>query len=300
MSDWWTTPYKGGGPAKPKGFPRPLYPPGAKSQGKTPSVDGPDVVAYKRTLCRLGRWQPWDPDAWDDSFSNLFSHGRGTGMVGDSGVAGFQRQMNVQSTGWVGSSTFNMLRSARVPTGPHTGEMAMDGPAVNLINQAYARFQKPPAPSPDDVRSAMADYCRRSIASAGGIHYSQNRAMTHLGKKPESGFTADCSGHATGTYFWAQDVLGSPVPDPNHSGYNGYGYTGTLINNPKVSSPYKIGDLALYGPSTSNTSHVVTCYQAGDASSAKWCSHGSEEGPYSVALRYRSDLLCVVRPGVTA
>jgi hypothetical protein len=120
--------------------------------------------------------------------------------------------------------------------------------------------------------------------------------MTHLGRAPEAGGTCDCSGHSTGAYYWARLETELPVPDPNGRGFDGYGYTGTLINNPKASSPYKVGDLALYGPSSSSTSHVTTCYAAGDASSSRWCSHGSEDGPYDVSLHYRSDLLVVVRP----
>ena len=305
MSSWWTTPYRGGGPAVTKGFPRPLYPPDAQAKGKTPSVDGPDVVAYKRTICKLGRWNPWDPTVWDDSFSNAFSHGRGTGMVGDSGVAGFQRQMKIQPTGWIGQNTFDSLRYALVPTGPHMGEQAMDSVAVEMINDAWEMFQGKPTPKPPPadaeqlVKDAIADYCKRSISSEPKIHYSQNRPMTHLGVAPEDGFTCDCSGHSTGAYYWAKLKTLIQVPDPNHCGYNGYGYTGTLVDNPQVTSGnYVIGDLGIYGTSTSNTTHVVTCYQAGDAVTAKWCSHGSEAGPYQVALLYRYDLVKVVRPGL--
>jgi hypothetical protein len=147
MTDWWETPYKGGPMVAVPGFPRPLYPPDAAAKGKAPSIDGPDVLAYKRTVSRAQRWQPWDPTKWDDSFSNAFSHGRGTGNVGDSGVAGVQRQQNLDPTGWIGEKTFNLLRSIRVPQGPHAGEMAMDANAANLIAEAFGMFAgKPPAP----------------------------------------------------------------------------------------------------------------------------------------------------------
>ena len=116
--------------------------------------------------------------------------------------------------------------------------------------------------------------------------------MVHLAAAPEDGGTCDCSSHATGAYFWAG------APDPNHRGYDGYGYTGTLIDNPPASSPYKVGDLAIYGASSGSTEHVVTCTQAGDSGSAWWCSHGSEAAPYAVRLNYRSDLLTVVRPAL--
>jgi hypothetical protein len=155
VSDWWTEPYAGGPLVPVDGFPRPLYPPDAKTQGKTPSADGPDVVAYKRTVCRAGRWGEWDPASWDDSYSNGFAHGRG-GNVADTGVAGVQRQQHIDDTGWLGERTFNTLRSIRVPDGPRMGEMCMDSVAVKLINEAYAIFQghEPPPGGQGTVRRA--------------------------------------------------------------------------------------------------------------------------------------------------
>lgn len=300
---WWTEPYKGGPMVPVAGFPRPLYPPDAAAKGKSPSIKGPDVVAYKRTICRLGRWAPWDPSAWDEAYSNAFSHGRGTGMVGDTGVAGVQRQQNLDPTGWLGEKTFNTLRSARVPTGPHAGEMAMDSVAVNLIAEAYALFREPPALTPDDVAEVMTDYLVRSIKSASRWHYSQARAMSNFGKAPEEEQWSDCSGQATSVFYFCMQELDAPVPDPNRyaagfGSYSGYGYTGTLIAAPRCSAPWRVGDLAIYGKSTSSTSHVVTCYVAGDDDTAEWCSNGSEEAPYAVELHYRADLLHVVRPGL--
>jgi hypothetical protein len=127
------------------GFPRPLYPPDANEVGKKPSMDGPDVIAYKRTACRLGRWGIWDPSSWDDSFSNAFAHGRGPN-VADSGIAGIQRQLAIPDSGWIGEKTFNGLRSARVPEGPHTGEMAMDSVAQSLLVDAWDIFHGSPDP----------------------------------------------------------------------------------------------------------------------------------------------------------
>ena len=150
-SDWYQHAYKGGPMVVVQGFPRPLYPPDAKNHGKTPSVDGPDVVAYKRTICRAGRWGNWDPASWDDSYSNSFAHGKpGTGgAVKWTGVAGVQRQQDLDDTGWIGEKTFNTLRSIRVPTGPHEGEMAMDAYAASLVNEAWKRFGgNEPAPEP--------------------------------------------------------------------------------------------------------------------------------------------------------
>jgi hypothetical protein len=113
-------------------------------------VDGPDIIAYKRTVSRALRW-PWG--TFDDTYSNGFAHGT-SGNVGESGVAGFQRQMQIDATGWIGKKTFNFLRSVKVPTGSHAGEFAMDAKAIQLINQAYEQFQghEPPPPPKSTVR----------------------------------------------------------------------------------------------------------------------------------------------------
>jgi CHAP domain len=136
MTEWYEKAYPGGPMIAVRGFPRPLYPPDA--QEHPTSVDGSDIEAYKRTISRAGRWK-WQ--AFDQAFSNGFSHGKAGGMIGESGVAGTQRQAKIQATGWVGRETFNLLRSIRIPDGlPHAGEAAMDARSVELINAAWDRF----------------------------------------------------------------------------------------------------------------------------------------------------------------
>ena len=289
---WNAEPYPGGPMVKVKGFPRKL------DWQKTTSP-GPDVVAYERTVARAGRWK-WGefPDEYTDEFARGVPDAHNELLW--SGVAGVQYQSDgaVDVSGIIGEQTFNYLRSIRIPAGlPHAGETAMDSVAVNLINQAFQKFKAPPA-NAEAVKSAIADYCRRSIANEPKLHYKQYRPMQSLGDAPENGFSSDCSEHSTAAYYWAKLRSGVAVPDPNGSGYNGYGYTGTLVNNPHVSGSYQIGDLAIYGSSTGSTEHVCTCYVAGSSSSAVWCSHGSEAAPYAVKLHYRSDLVCVVRPGL--
>jgi len=152
MPEWWESAYKGGPMVAVRGFPRPLYPPDAKEAGKTPSVDGPDVEAYKRTVSRAGRWE-WQP--FDQAYSNAFAHGKG-GNVQDTGVSGVQRQQNIDDTGWIGKNTFNTLRSIRVPEGfPHAGEMAMDARSVELINAAWDLFGGSEPPPQSDTTSAQ-------------------------------------------------------------------------------------------------------------------------------------------------
>ncbi len=138
MTDWWERPYEGGNMIELPGFARPMFPADATEQGKTPSTDGADVIAYKRTVARLGRWE-WNPDGWDDSYSNAFAHGEDGGNVAESGMAGVQRQANISpATGWVDETTFNLLRSVKIPEGlQHAGEHAMDSVAQTLLKEAW-------------------------------------------------------------------------------------------------------------------------------------------------------------------
>jgi CHAP domain. len=160
---WWDEPYDGGPMVKVKGFPRPLYPPDASEYGKTKSVDGPDVEAYKRTVSRAGRWD-WQP--FDDSYSNGFAHGT-SGNVGDTGVAGVQRQQHINDTGWIGKATFDTLRSMRVPEGKaHAGEMCMDATAAKLIDQAFDMFGGH-EPAPDEPQTVRVAALQRAISQLG-------------------------------------------------------------------------------------------------------------------------------------
>lgn len=171
VTGWENEPYKGGGPAKVKGFPRPLYPPDVpESSGYEPSPRGPDVVAYKRTICRLGRWGDWDPDRWDDGYWTDFAHGKDDGGRPWSGVEGVQRQQRISATGWLGEATFNALRYALIPDDPafeHAGEQAMDSVACGLINDAWQLFHETPQPAGKLTRKAMPspNYSTRGGAS---------------------------------------------------------------------------------------------------------------------------------------
>ena len=152
----------------------------------------------------------------------------------------------------------------------------------------------------DTARFLIRRYCERSEDNRAAIHYAQFRPMNHLGKSPGSAFTADCSGHVTSAFYWAEIHTKFTVSDPNGLKYSGYGYTGTLLSNNRsrrvpLDHKFLIGDMAIYGSSFSNTKHVVICRKAGMRKEAVWTSHGSELGPYPVYLDYRPDLLIVVR-----
>lgn len=75
------------------------------------------------------------------------------------------------------------------------------------------------------------------------------------------------------------------LKDPNGLGYNGFGYTGTLIQNGKrvSASNLKPGDLVFYG--RHGISHVAIYVGSG-----RVVSHGSESGPLLLSTYYRNDL----------
>jgi CHAP domain-containing protein len=176
MSEWWEEPYRGGGPAKVKGFPRPLYPPDVpEASGYEPSSRGPDVIAYKRTISRLGRW-PWQE--FDDGYWTDFAHGASNHGVGDSGVAGFQWQQHLDATGWLGQKTFDALRYALVPRElQNGGEQAMDSVAIDLLNEAWLLFEgHPPPPAGGSVRKSALQL------AIGELGYAESPAGSNLNK----------------------------------------------------------------------------------------------------------------------
>jgi len=127
-------------------------------------------VAYKRTICRLGRWGDWDPDSWDDGYWTAFSHGKDDQTATAdkrkwSGVAGVQYQQHIDASGWLGKNTFNALCYALVPEGfIHEGEHAMDSVAVEMINDAWEQFQgHEPAEPEGTVREAALDLARTQL-----------------------------------------------------------------------------------------------------------------------------------------
>jgi hypothetical protein len=106
---------------------------------------------------------------------------------------------------------------------------------------------------------------------------------------------------ATVALSWGRLESDVPVPDPNGRAYEGYGYTGTYPYNlgRRVSPPYEVGDMALYG-SESRTTDVTICRRRGSDSDAIFTSNGSEAGPMPTRASYRSDFVCMPRPQLMA
>lgn len=114
----------------------------------------------------------------------------------------------------------------------------------------------------------------------GSIHYTQSSlrmyGVRHHVHPPSIPYYEDCSSFATWCYYAAG------APDPNHLGYSGYGFTGTLASHGVRTSNPRPGDLCFYGYFPY---HHVTIY----VGSGRVVSHGSEIGPVLTSMRYRSD-----------
>jgi CHAP domain-containing protein len=173
---WWEQAYPGAPP--PGGLiplARPLYPPDAAEQGKKPSSPGPDCEAIKRGISRGGRW-PWQP--FDQAYSNGFAHGT-SGNVGESGVAGFQRQQHIDDTGWWGKVSNDALQYALVPDGlPHAGDHLLDATARDLLQKAYDMYggAEPAPPTSGKLRE------RALEKAADELGYTENPAGSNNNK----------------------------------------------------------------------------------------------------------------------
>lgn len=255
MTEWWESAYKGAPMVAVKGFPRPLYPPDAK--GYTPSAPGSDVEGIKRTIARLGRW-PWQ--AYDQAYSVAFARGKAGGNVGDSGVAGFQRQMKLEPTSNVGEKTFNALRSALVPVElPHAGEHGMDARSVELINAAWDRFKGKPQPEPPSGSAAQARLATAK-AEVGNKESPANSNNTKYGAWYQMNGVPWCAIFCT----WADQTGQNPYSKSFVKGSQ-WSYVPYVVSDARngrngltITSSPKPGDLCCFdwGPSDGEYDHI--------------------------------------------
>lgn len=124
---------------------------------------------------------------------------------------------------------------------------------------------------PADFRAGVVKWARWGVANTSSIHYSQRRPIPHTDSLP---MWTDCSGFATLCYQLAG------APDPNGFGYNGSGYTGTLINRGRTVSiaDARAGDLVFWGVAPAH--HVAIVVAPGG--NPLLVSHGMEAGPLYV------------------
>ena len=132
------------------------------------------------------------------------------------------------------------------------------------------------------LRAEIVAAAHWGIRNEARIHYAPVRPMPLTRTLPLS---TDCSGFVTLCYYLAG------APDPNKLGYDGQGYTGTLLRAmPSVGADFvEPGDLVVWG--TYPGHHVALVLVPGD--DPLLCSHGQERGPieirFSTESRYQPE-----------
>ena len=126
------------------------------------------------------------------------------------------------------------------------------------------------------LRQKIVTAARWGIANEPRIHYGEVRPIP-LGRTLP--LTTDCSGFVTVCYYLAG------APDPNGRGYDGSGYTGTMLGHlpPIGAADARRGDLVVWGAYPGR--HVALVLEPGE--DPLLCSHGRERGP--LAIRFTSE-----------
>ena len=134
-----------------------------------------------------------------------------------------------------------------------------------------------------NVRQKIVAAARWGIAHEPRIHYGEVRPIPFGRRLP---LTTDCSGFVTICYYLAG------AEDPNGRGYDGAGYTGTLLGwLPRIDpAAARRGDLVVWG--TWPGRHVAIVLEPGD--DPLLCSPGLERGPLAIA--YSAE--CALQPPV--
>ncbi len=131
------------------------------------------------------------------------------------------------------------------------------------------------------IREHVVANARWGIAHEPQIHYEQLRPMEGLQAARKLPLHTDCSGFSTLCYAWAG------APDPNGLGYDGSGYTGTLLRHMQriPQNAVQPGDLVVWGP---GTGHHVALVLESEGNDPVLCSHGQEKGPLEIRFSVES------------
>jgi hypothetical protein len=138
------------------------------------------------------------------------------------------------------------------------------------------------------VRARVVAVARWGIRHERRIHYAELRPIDGLHQPHKLPLWTDCSGFVTLCYAWAG------APDPNGLGYDGAGYTGTLLAHMRSIEPESAlpGDVVVWGSPPGH--HAALMLEPGP--DPLLCSHGQERGP--LAIRFSAE--DAVQPPPTA
>jgi hypothetical protein len=223
---------------------------------------GRDIVAYKRGLSHAGFIE------WESAKFTPYA-----GAFFEKSVKNFQRKNNLPQDGIVGARTHDKL------------ENHFDAYAVKIYKDFCENYDPTTKLRLEIVEAAHYWWSIRDK-----IVYSQTRPMD-LVKPPGYPNPTDCSSFVTQCYYAAG------AKDPNGRGFDGAGYTGTLLAHGKkiTKSQLSIADLVFYGFTRSPSGafpYGSPTHVALYAGSGKVYSMGSSIGPSYYDLAYRADLNC--------
>lgn len=185
---------------------------------------GNDVIAHKRAISRAAPGlYPWLGRKYTPVFGPRF----------EKAVTQYQRKLGLPATGRIDRRLHSILEKTKAKEKPT--EWAFDERAVHLCKVYCELFNK--TARERILNAGFYWYSKREM-----IRYSQERPML-VGKPPWVPQRLDCSSFVTLCYYAAG------AKDPNGRGYDGYGYTGTLIQNGRriTRKDLRPGDLVFYG-----------------------------------------------------
>lgn len=187
------------------------------------------------------------------------------------GVVRLQIQKKLSQSGLMGPKTFRALYPK------------YDALGARLTQKTFAALHKHNTTTSKASRQQAAlknmKYRRDKRAK---IHYTQtSKRMQGVRQKmrpvpPKLSVWEDCSSECT----YEDWLVG--WPDPNGLGYNGSGYTGTMIRHGWLVANPQVGDKVFYGPGRWSITHVAEYIGGGMVH-----SHGSESGPEPHPINYR-------------
>ena len=139
-------------------------------------------------------------------------------------------------------------------------------------------------PSLRGTRQGIAEICRQALASQARkpYHYLQKRPYPDTLWSDEAHAGIDCSSFVILVYKEAS------CPDPSGSGFNGYGFTGTLVANGTPVLVPQVGDLVFYrGDGNAAAPGHVGIYVGNN----EVVEIGSNNGILKLPMNYRSDII---------
>jgi len=190
-----------------------------------PGKKGKDVIAHKRAISRAAPdLYPWLGDKFTPFYGERF----------EEAVKKYQRRVGIKpASGDIGKATHELLENKRAKNKP--SEYAFDPYSRRIAAEFCEEFVKT---------------SREEVVDAGFYWYSKRFSIDYSQWRPyQKGVPLwfpdrwDCSGFVTVCYY------AGGVNDPNGRGYDGLGYTGTLMSRgERVSkSQMKPADLIFYG-----------------------------------------------------